>query len=351
MESITIHMPDDFHVHLRSGKMLKTVLPFTSEVFARAVVMGNLPKPITTAADITKYRKEILTNLKGKEENFKPIMSVMLVKKTTPELIQEAYGAGAHVLKLIPSNTSTLSAHGIPLQKLEKYYPVLEMAQKLEMIFSCHFEQATDEKGHPIPALQREQAALPYLEKIAHKFPALNIVAEHASTKELITLVNKLPHNVAATLTVHHALITHDDMSHLNGVIKDPFLYCNPIAKREHDCEAVIEAMVSGNPKYFFGSDSAPHLIKEKESANPPAGIFSAPIALPMLTEIFERKNALEKLENFVSFFGAKFYRLPINEHTLTLIKSPWTVPAEIDGIKIFLGGHTLSWQLKAARI
>lgn len=344
MDKITIRKPDDWHIHLRQGKMLRNVLPYTSRVFARALVMGNLLDPVVTVEDVIRYRDEIL-NVSG--NNFIPAMSIMLVKKTTPEIVEQAFRVGVKVLKLIPGNTSTNSDEGVASEELEKYYPVLEKARELGVIFSAHWERVSDDNGQTIMEIEREKEALPFFRKIIEEFPDLKIIAEHANTQEMIELVKVAGPNVAATLTYHHAAFTTDDVINEAGEIINAFNYCKPIAKTETDRKAVVAAMTSGNPKFFFGSDSAPHPLEKKLSANPPAGIFNAPVVLPGLAEIFEREGQINKLEDFVSRFGAQFYGLPLNEGNITLIKEDWQAPEMIGNVKVFRGGKIFSWKVK----
>lgn len=343
MDKIVIRKPDDFHAHFRQGEMLQNVMPETEKVFSRAVVMGNLATPITTAEDAVNYRNEIMDCVSA---DFTPIMTVMFVNKTTPEVLEEAFKAGVKVLKLIPGNTSTGSDQGVSFYGLKNYYPVLEKAQELGMIFSVHFELATEEDGTAIPLIEREHRAIPFLKKLMGDFPGLKIVVEHATTREMLELIKGAGPNVAAGLAYHHAMITYDEVINSEGKVIDSFKYCMPIAKSEDDRKAVMEAMVSGNPKFFFGSDSAPHPIEKKQSENPPAGIYSTPVIMPGLAEIFEAEGRLERLEDFVSKFGAEFYGLPLNQGTVTLVKEDWVAPEMVGNVKVFRDGETFKWKI-----
>lgn len=335
--------PDDWHAHLRQGETLKSVIAGTSKVFSRALAMGNLPEPIVTGEDVVKYRNEIMACAGN---GFEPIMTIMLVKKTTPEIVEEAFKKGAKALKLIPGQTSTGSDQGVSFYELEKYYPVLEKAQSLGMVFSMHAELAAEKDGKPIPLIERERRAIPILKKLTADFPDLKIAVEHATTRELIEAVKAAGPNVAAGLTYHHAVLAYEEVIDKNGKIIDAFKYCMPIAKTEDDRRAVVEAMTSGNPKFFFGSDSAPHPVEKKMGENPPAGIFTAPVALPGLAEIFAKEGKLEKLEDFVSRFGAEFYGAPLSQGSLTLIKEDWTAPEMAGNVKVFRGGETFKWKI-----
>lgn len=345
MDSITIRAPDDFHVHLREDKMLQNVFPFTFLAFERCLAMGNLPKPIVSGIDARRYRKKIISLLPP-PSIFKLITSIMMVNGITPDIVSHACPADALVLKLIPGGASTNSDDGVSLIKLRKYYSVLKVAEKQGAIFSIHAELNFDLNGKEVPELEREEKAIPYIAQIIKDFPELKIVVEHVSTKKMVEFIISSPPNVAATITAHHVILTYDDV-YSNGKIIDPFSYCKPVAKLENDRRAVLGAMLSNNLKFFFGSDSAPHLLDKKFKNPPAAGIFSAPVALPILAQIFEKHGALERLENFVSYFGAKFYELPLNQGEITLIKKPWIVPAIINNIPVFMGDKTLDWQIK----
>jgi len=341
MKTINIIKPDDMHTHLRESEMLKNIIGF-SNIFGRVVVMGNLIKPIATAQDINRYKKEILRH----NPRFEPIMAVMLTTKTTPKILKEACIAGAKLIKLIPGGTSTHSMQGVRFENIKKYYPILKMAQKLNIVLSIHSELDRDANGQKICEEDQEKAAIPYLTQIVKDFPKLKIVIEHATTKDLIDFVKKAHQNVGATLTLHHAIIIHSDVFDNAGKIKNAFNYCKPIAKSSKNRQAVIEAMTSGNPKFFFGSDSAPHPIDKKINDNPAAGVFSSPIAMPLLCQIFSQNNKLDYLENFTSKFGSNFYNLPINKEKIKIIKKEWIVPNKYNNIVPFLAGQKIKFQI-----
>lgn len=337
--------PDDMHFHPRKGKMLQEVLMYTSKIFSRGIVMGNLPKPVVMADDAEVFREEIISV----DPEFQPLMTIMLTKRTTPEIIREAFKRGIRFLKYIPGNMSTNSEDGVPLSELHKYYPVFETMQELGMVLLGHWEFPLNIFGNLVPEFGRERQAIRYLDEIVKFFPRLIITVEHASTREMIEYVERAPANIVATLTVHHALLTYDDVCDGNGKIYNPHHYCKPIAKSSQDREAVVKAMISGNRKFFFGSDSAPHPESAKRKNPPAAGIFTAPVVLPLLGEIFEKNNALDILSNFVSRSGAESYDLPLNDGEITLKKEPWIVPEYVDGsdVRIFWGGKKLNWQVE----
>jgi len=345
MKEIIIRSPDDMHFHPRSGKMLQAVLPFTSKVFPRGVVMGNLPKPVVTADDAEAYRAEIL----GVDGNFSPIMTIMLTKQTTPQVVAEAFRRGFKVLKYIPNNVSTNSEEGVALTELQAYYPVLEMAQELGMIFSGHWESPFNSNGSSVLEAGREEEAIRFLDMVVKLFPKLRMVVEHASTEKMIEYVKRAPTNVGATLTVHHALLVYSDVCDEDGKIYNPYYYCKPIAKKPSDRSAIVKTMISGYPKFFFGSDSAPHSTSVKGNISPSAGIFTAPVALPLLCELFEDGGVLSRLEDFVSRFGAEFYGLPLNDGKITLKKEEWLVPELVGEVRIFKNGQQVSWRVKSS--
>ncbi|MDD3711001.1 MAG: hypothetical protein PHP37_00115 [Patescibacteria group bacterium] len=352
-DEITIIKPFDAHVHLRSGDLLKAVISCTTNNFSNAVVMGNLLDPVDDLNKALLYRQEIMSNVPA-GHNFKPLMSVMLNKNSSPEKIEELAGI-VQILKFIPGATSTNSEAGISFFDLcdfreaedGKYSKVLEAAEAANMVFSIHAELINDAFGNPIPEEHREFSALPFVKRIIAKFPKLKIVIEHVSTSEACRLVEEAPDNVVATVTLHHLLLTDQDVYDDSGNIKNIFNYCKPVAKRARDLSVIRESVFSGNKKFFFGSDSAPHLISTKLEKGA-AGIFTAPIALQKLTEIFADAGHSEMLENFVSIYGREFYGLPIPEEKVTLIRERHKYPEEIGGVKILgLTANELEWKRK----
>lgn len=343
MHRIMIRRPDDFHAHLRSGEMLRNVLAY-SNIFGRVTAMGNLTPPIVTGQDAVRYHDEIIKA----GAKFQPIMSIMLVNQTTPKIVKQAYKEGVKVLKLIPDGTSTGSGDGVALKNLEKYYPCLEMAAKLDMIFSGHWELSVTDSGANITEPERETHALPFLANVIRTFPKLKIVAEHVSTAAMIDLVRIASDNVAATITGHHlGPFCLDDVMDDDGEIISPFLYCKPILKSRRNIEIIRRAALSGNPKFFFGSDSAPHPPERKFGHPPAAGIFSAPVVIPHVWSIFNEQDRANKLfEDFMSCFGAAFYGLPANKGEIILEEEKWTVPVDYNGLIPFLAGKELGWKI-----
>lgn len=339
-QSITLRMPDDLHCHLRTGKMLHYVSAHTTSQFRRALIMPNtFPNPILTGDDAIRYRNEIVSRLpEGYQGLFEPLMTIQITDKTTKEIVRQARKSGVIAGKAYPVGITTHSENGIT--DFKKIHPVLEEMQEGGMVLSIHGE---------LPGkfcLDREKLFLEHLCIINHEFPELKIVLEHITTKEARDTI-LLCKNVAATVTVHHLILTLDDVI---GVLLNPHNFCKPIPKRPEDRQALIEAVTNKDPKvfskFFYGGDNAPHTKENKECAQGCAGIFNAPVALPLLAQIFEAHNALEQLEDFTSISGARFYTLPLNNVQITLIKEDWTVPDHYGDLVPFMAGKTLSWRM-----
>lgn len=342
---LTIRRPDDFHVHLRRGEVLKTVLPFTARWFGRALIMPNTNPPILTAADAEMYHWEIDDARQGTSDGnrFDQLMSIQLTDTTTPGMIEASARNSPYVVagKVYPKGVTTNSHNGV--SDFGKLFPVFEAMEEARMLLLIHGQKPD------AFCLDREAAFLDTLIMLAYKFPKLRIVMEHLSTKAAVKTVRDLPENVAGTITAHHLQLTlHDLLSYDNGQREglNPHHYCQPIVQRPEDRDMLIQAAISGNPKFFFGSDTAPHLKGMKECDCGCAGVFTAPVILPVLAEVFEARGALDKLEDFVSVFGAQFYRLDLNKGTVTLQKQSWTVPLEIGGIVPYHAGKTLPWSV-----
>lgn len=345
MERMTIPLPDDFHVHFRRGKILEAVVPHTARYFGRALIMPNTsPNPILTAEDAIDYRNEIIRCSKAVSDSFNPLMTIQITDSTTPKIVLEAKRTGfVFAGKVYPKGVTTNSHNG--LTSFEKAYPVFAEMQKIGMVLSLHGQLPQSF------CLDREKDFLTTLQRIAKDFPGLKIVMEHISTKESVETIMYSPENVAATITAHHLILTLHDV--LSSVGEDgseglnPHHYCQPILQRPEDCEALIKAVLSGNPKFFFGSDSAPHVRERKESSCGCAGIFTAPVLPSLIASFIEKYDSLDKCIKFISESGSFFYGLPIHESGIFLIKKPWVVPKEYDGIVPFCAGKTLDWQVE----
>lgn len=336
---ISIRRPDDFHLHVRQGPLLAAVVPETSRVFGRALIMPNTLPPVASPADVRRYSGEVRAAARNQE--FEPLFAFKISDRSaelwSAENLREAAVEGMVAGKLYPEGATTNSDDGV--RNTDELYPLFEAMQRAGTVLAIHGEE---------PAafcLDREAAFLPRLVRIAADFPRLQIVLEHVSSKEAVETVGSLPETVAATVTLHHLMHTLDDL--IGGLIA-PHNFCKPLVKTPADRDALREVVFGGDPKFFFGSDSAPHPRDAKESAHGSAGVFSAPVALPALADLFEKAGALDRLEEFTAGFGADFYRLPRSRATTTLLESPWVVPADIAGVVPFLAGSTLRWSVSA---
>jgi dihydroorotase len=335
-DTITIRRPDDWHVHLRDGAMLEAVAPFTARQFARAIVMPNLRPPVTTAAAAAAYRDRIRA---AAGQAFEPLMTAYLTDMIAPDELARGHGEGVWVAaKLYPAGATTNSDSGVT--DIARIRPALERMQDIGMVLCVHGE-VTDPQ---VDIFDREAVFIErILEPLVCDFPGLRIVLEHVTTRQAVEFVESAPANVAATITPHHLHINRNAL--FAGGLR-PHAYCLPVAKREEHRLAVRRAAVSGNPKFFLGTDSAPHARGDKESACGCAGIFNAPFALESYAAAFDADVALDRLEGFASIHGADFYRLPLNDGTVTLERAEVAVPAEIAGLVPFHAGESLGWRL-----
>jgi len=340
VDQITITSPDDWHIHLRDGAALTRTVADAAQSFRRAIVMPNLVPPVMNTAQALDYKDRILA-ARPSGSQFEPLMVLYLTDTTDPAEIARAKAAGIHACKLYPAGATTNSASGVT--DLKKIYPVLEAMQEAGMLFLLHGE-VTDSS---IDIFDREKVFLERtLSHIVERFPALKMVLEHITTSDAAQFVTAAPANVAATITAHHLLYNRNHM--LAGAIR-PHYYCLPILKRNTHQQALIKAAISGNPKFFLGTDSAPHAQNKKEAACGCAGSYTANAAIELYAEVFEDAGALDKLEAFASHFGADFYQLPRNTDTITLVKRDWQMPDSLlmgDQPLIPLrAGETLRWQ------
>jgi dihydroorotase len=339
---ITFARPDDWHLHLRDGAALQAVLPDTARQFARAIVMPNLRPPVTTTELALAYRARILAAL-PKNMRFEPLMTLYLTDNTSAEEIKRAKASGMiHGVKLYPAGATTNSDAGV--SNLAKCTKALEAMQDVGLPLLVHAE-VTDAD---VDVFDREKVFIERHMISLHKnFPQLKIIFEHITTENAIDFVLNSPKNIAATITAHHLLMNRNDM--FKGGIS-PHHYCLPILKRESHRLALVKAATSGNPKFFLGTDSAPHAKSAKEAACGCAGMYTAHAAIELYAEAFENANALDKLEAFASFYGADFYGLPRNTAQITLQKQSWQVPKEIpfgdDVIVPLRAGQQISWKL-----
>jgi dihydroorotase len=334
-QTLTIRRPDDWHVHLRDGDMLERVAPFTARQFARAIVMPNLVPPITTVEAASAYRERIRA---AAGRGFEPLMTCYLTDDASPDEIARGFAEGVWVAaKLYPAGATTNSASGVT--NIRNIYPVLERMQQIGMVLCVHGE-VTDAE---VDVFDREAVFIErVLSSVVRDFPELKIVFEHVTTAEAVAFVNASGPSVAATVTPQHLIINRNAM--FAGGLR-PHAYCLPVAKRERHRLAVRAAATSGSPKFFLGTDSAPHAREAKESACGCAGIFNAPFALESYATVFEEEGALDRLEAFASENGARFYGMALNEGTITLERAESGVPHDINGIVPFHAGETLRWR------
>ena len=339
---ITLARPDDWHLHLRDGTALQAVLPDTARQFARAIVMPNLRPPVTTTALAGEYRARILAALE-KDMRFEPLMTLYLTDNTSADEIKKAKASGIiHGVKLYPSGATTNSDFGV--SDLAKCNTALEAMQDVGLPLLVHAE-VTDSD---VDVFDRERVFIErHMAPLLKRYPALKVVFEHITTKDAAGFVASAPSNVAATITAHHLLMNRNDM--FKGGIQ-PHHYCLPILKREEHRLALVEAAISGNKKFFLGTDSAPHAKHTKEAACGCAGMYTAHAAIELYAEAFEAANALDKLEAFASFYGADFYGLPRNTDKITLEKTSWLVPKELalgdESLVPLRAGQTIAWKL-----
>jgi len=313
VKQLTIRQPDDWHLHLRDGEVLETVLPYTSAHFARAIIMPNLVPPVVKSADAIAYRERINKAL-PRDHTFQPLMVLYLTEQTDPADVRQGFANGDFVAaKLYPAGATTNSSAGV--KNIEAVYPVLEVMQEMGMPLLVHGEVVDAE----IDIFDREAVFIErVLSKVQATFSDLKIVMEHITTADGVEFVKSCDKNVAATITPHHLVINRNAM--LVGGIQ-PHYYCLPVAKRETHRLALVEAATSGDSRFFLGTDSAPHLDGAKESACGCAGIFNVSVTLSVLAHVFEAADKLENLERFASLNGPAFYGMPVNENTITLTK------------------------------
>ena len=342
MDRLTLKRPDDWHLHLRDGAALAAVLRDSARRFARAIVMPNLKPPVRTTEEALQYRSRILAALPGGAE-FEPLMTLYLTDDTPPEEIERARRSGkVFAVKLYPAGATTHSDAGVT--RLSRCFHAIERMQELGMPLLIHGE-STDPA---IDVFDRERAFIEEsLGPLVERFPSLKVVLEHVTTRDAVQYVEVTGPNVAATITAHHLLMNRNAL--FMGGIR-PHHYCLPVLKREEHREALIEAATSGNPKFFLGTDSAPHARALKEAACGCAGVYTAHAAIELYAAAFEEAGALGRLEGFASEFGAAFYGLAPNRGSITLVREPWGVPESPDfggeALVPLRAGETVPWKL-----
>ena len=341
-KTLTLTRPDDWHLHLRDDGLMAAVLPDTARRFARAIIMPNLKPPVTTADAAQAYRARILAALPAGRQ-FEPLMTLYLTDNTPAAEIRAAKHSGfIHGVKYYPAGATTHSDAGVTA--IAKCSAALAVMEEVGMPLLVHGEVTNPE----VDVFDREQVFIDnVLAPLVLRFPKLKVVFEHITTQQAVEFVLNAPATVAATITVHHLLYNRNAM--FSAGIR-PHMYCLPVLKREAHRSALIEAAISGNPKFFLGTDSAPHAQSSKETACGCAGIYSAHAAIELYAEVFEAAGALDKLEAFASFFGADFYHLPRNSDRITLVKDAWVVPQHFDfgpdRLIPLRAGERVAWRL-----
>ncbi len=342
MTKLKFTAPDDWHCHFRDDAFLARTVKDTATRFQRAIIMPNLVPPINTVVAAQSYQKRIEQHI-PQDSAFKPLMTLYLTDDMSTDEIREGKSSGTiTACKLYPAGATTHSAAGV--SDLKGIYHLLETMQDVDLPLLIHGEVVDPS----VDIFDREAVFIDtLLAPLLKDFPKLRIVLEHISTKRAVEFVTDSPSNVAATITPQHISISRNDL--LVGGIR-PHLYCLPIVKKREDKEALIKAATSGNPKFFLGTDSAPHPQGSKESACGCAGIYSSHAAIEIYASLFEQYNALDKLEGFASQFGPRFYQLPKNKNTITLIKKPWQIPKSLSfgdtTLVPFLAEQTINWQI-----
>lgn len=343
MEILTITQPDDWHLHVRDGSTLSTVIPHTAERFGRAIIMPNLNPPVTTTDMALAYRERILQAVPADNE-FDPLMTLYLTDNTSPDEIKKAKQSGkVHAVKLYPSGVTTNSDAGVT--DISKTFATLAMMEEQDIPLLVHGESTrTDVDIFDREKIFIDETLLP----LNRQFPKLRMVFEHITTADAVEFIFTAPANIAATITAHHLLLNRNAM--LVGGIH-PHYYCLPVLKREKHRIALLEAATSGHTRFFLGTDSAPHAQGKKESSCGCAGIYTAHAAIELYAEAFEQADKLDQLEGFASFNGPDFYNLPHNNKKLTLTKETWTTPDsyQLNGDKLipFRAGENIIWKIQ----
>lgn len=341
MQTLQLTRPDDAHLHLRDGIYLTTTVADAARQFSRAIVMPNLKPPITDLAQLTAYRERILAAVPAGMA-FDPLMTLYLTDNMTAEFIYTVAQAKlVQAIKLYPAGVTTNSNAGVT--DITRLYPVFAAMESADLPLLIHGETNDPD----VDIFDREPAFLSTLNTLIETFPRLRMVLEHITTQEAVNFIRRAPANVAATITAHHLLLNRNHL--LSGGIR-PHYYCLPVLKRHAHQITLIRAATSGNPKFFLGTDSAPHAIHTKETACGCAGIYSAHAAIELYAQAFAEADALDKLEAFASHYAADFYRLPRNTTKITLINKPWRVPEKVafghDEVVPLWAGEQLDWQL-----
>jgi dihydroorotase len=346
-ERLTIRKPDDWHLHVRDGAMLKASLPFTAAHFGRAILMPNLLPPVLTVKDAIAYRARVMAAL-PESSTFMPLMTCYLTDATNADDVETGFREGVWTaVKMYPANATTNSAYGVT--NFQKIRTTLARMEKIGMTFLIHGEEADPE----IDVFDREAVFIERrLEPMTRDFPGLKIVLEHLSSREGVAFVRDHAPQMGGTITPYHLMLTRTDWL---GYGNRPYMYCMPVIKRREDRDALRKAATSGASCYFLGTDSAPHPVTRKLNIVGAAGLFNSPVAIESYAQVFAEENALDKLEAFASLNGPKHYRLPVNTDTITLERTAWIAPEEVkvagpeEHALVHRGGETIPWKVVSA--
>ncbi|HEX9810107.1 MAG TPA: dihydroorotase [Alphaproteobacteria bacterium] len=347
-DRITIRRPDDWHLHVRDGAMLKAVVPFTARHFGRAIIMPNLVPPVTTVKDAVAYRTRVMAAV-PEGADFRPLMTCYLTDETNPDDVEAGFRDGVFTaVKLYPVGATTNSAYGVT--DFARIRPVLARMEKIGMRLLVHGEEAADPS---VDVFDREAVFIEQrLAPMTREYPGLRIVLEHVSSKVGVEFVRAAAPRLGGTITPYHLLLNRTDML---GYGIRPYYYCMPVLKRERDRLALLEAATSGESCFFLGTDSAPHPVAAKLAVCGCAGLFNSPVAIETYAKAFDAQGALDRLEAFASLNGPAHYGLPANEATITLERVEWTAPEEVpiagpeERAIVFRGGETIEWRVVAA--
>jgi dihydroorotase len=346
-DHITLRKPDDWHLHVRDGAMLKAALPFTAAHFGRAIIMPNLLPPVLNVKDAIAYRDRVVAAL-PEGSKFQPLMTCYLTDATDPDDVETGFREGVFTaVKMYPANATTNSAYGVT--DFQRIRAVLARMEKIGMTFLIHGEEADPD----IDVFDREAVFIERrLKPMAKDFPGLRIVLEHVSSREGVDFVKANAPQIGGTITPYHLMLTRTDWL---GYGNRPYMYCMPVIKRREDRDALRKVATSGAGNFFLGTDSAPHPVSKKLAVVGAAGLFNAPAAIESYAQVFAEENALDKLEAFASLNGPRHYRLPPNTETITLERTSWTAPEEMkvegeaERALIHRGGEQIQWKVVAA--
>jgi dihydroorotase len=340
--TVSLTRPDDWHLHVRDGELLRLVVPDTARRFARAIIMPNLKPPITTTELARQYRDRILAAVPD-GFNFQPLMTLFLTDETAPAEIARAKASGfVYAVKWYPAGATTNAELGV--REITRCYPALEALEEQRLPLLVHAETPDSN----IDVFDREAVFLDrQLAPVIQRFPGLRVVVEHVTTRYAVQFVRDATPLVGATITAHHLLLNRNSL--FDGGLR-PHHYCRPVLKREPHRLALVEAATSGHPRFFLGTDSAPHPRRDKEAACGCAGIYTAHAAIELYAEVFDQADALDRLEPFASFHGADFYGLPRNSERITLMKKTWQVATSLgeahESVIPLRAGESVAWQL-----